>query len=386
MLSFLKKNKTLKNGSKYNKTNKTLKNGSKYNKINEIRNMIKNPESEYLFPKKKINVTYTKRNKPNNSGKEYNLSQIATWDLNIDNFVKDILLPLSKKGISFSSFNNFKEWILSDNSLEQIDTTIVNKLYTYLKHVQTNHYSNENIKNLRALLNYEKIPYLRNEPVQSNKEEYLNDITVRERIDNLIKHQIPLEKELIVWRGQTTDNIILPYTWFSSSLKKDIAIKYTDRNNNLFKIHIQPGIKVIDLYAQYKQYGIKNPVNNVYKMRALMRNYTFIHPISKYTRNYSKYNEYLVESGGKFYKDINKLEEGFKEIYSNSDKTKRIYYETYYFPSLTNNTNRNNINNIDPLRSTRKSYRSLSAPKIIGTRQVNIIPDPVTVYKNKYLK
>ena len=121
-------------------------------------------------------------------------------------------------------------------------------------------------------------------------------------------------------------------SWFSTSLDRDIAKEY---GINLFKIHIQPGVKVLDLYKEYNKYGIDNPVNNVYKMRAYMRRHDFMYPIAKVTRNYKRYKEYIVEGGGTFYKDINKTEEGVKEVYSTSCKsntTYPIYYETYYFP------------------------------------------------------
>jgi hypothetical protein len=303
----------------------------KSKKIYEIREMIKTPESEFLFPERKSIINYIK-----SEPEKYTLKLTKTWNNSIKDFTVDILKPLSKKGIKFPSYESFKEWILTPDTLEELNSNFINKLYEYLKRVQITQYNNTQIKNLRSLLNYERKPYIRGSPIINKNTNPLNNITVETRIQRILNRQPPLEKELILWRGQHQDFMVSP-SWFSTSSDKNIAKIY---GPYLFKIHVQPGVKVLDLYKEYKNtYGIKNPVDDIYKIRAYMRRHDFIHPIAKYTRNYKSYKEHLVEGGGKFYKSINEMgegiEEGFTEVYNTShrnNKTKPVYYETYYFP------------------------------------------------------
>lgn len=332
------------------KSKQTRKN-ERNKKIEEIRTMIQTHESKYIFPAKEYNIKYDYNY---NKYILHNVKQYEYWESYSNPLLKNVLIPLSKDNIKFDSFDSFKDWILTPNKLEEINNNIINNLYNILKNVQITHFENENIKNIRALLNYEKIPYLRNEPLFNNNGTLLNNISVRKRISNLIEKQEPLDKEIIVWRGQTNTEISSS-SWFSSSLKKDIAKKY---GKDLFKIHIQPGIKIIDLYEYYAKHGIKNPVNNTYKMRAYMRNYKFIYPHSKYFRNYYNYKEIIVQQNGTFYKDINKLEQGFTPIYNKPCKDGTcpiLYYETYYFPSdkITQN-NTNIIINTNKLNTTKR--------------------------------
>jgi hypothetical protein len=190
-------------------------------------------------------------------------------------------------------------------------------------------------KNLRAVLLYERSPQKRR--VLSG-----NTLTIDQRIAKLIEKQPPLKDSMIVWRGQLVYKILPDWTWFSTSLRKDVATSYATKF--LFKIHLQPGVKVLDVYKYYNEHEIKDPVKEV---NDLQENY-FQHNNAFTNNDYTQFQEVLVQAKGSFWQDPEKTVEGFKligktnpvdagtleeiDVEGNTDIMKTVY-ETYYFPS-----------------------------------------------------
>ncbi len=188
-------------------------------------------------------------------------------------------------------------------------------------------------KNLRAVLLYERSP---------DKLKYIsgNTLPIGMRIEKLIEKQSPITEPMTVWRGQST-SIIFPYTWwFSTSLRQDVALSYTRRN--VFKIHLQPGVKVLNMYEYYNKHGIKDPVK---ELNELQENY-FQYNKNFTNDDYTQFQEVLVERGGSFWQDPEQNVKGFqfigkvnpvganlKEINAEGDTSFMVnMYETYYFP------------------------------------------------------
>ncbi len=193
------------------------------------------------------------------------------------------------------------------------------------------HKSNNEKKNLQAVLFYERFP-------EKTRKVPKNILTIGERIANLIDKQAPLTTPLVVWRGQFNDAIDPHLNWFSTSLRDDVARSYSTKN--LFKIYLQPGIRVLDMYQYYEAYGIKDPVkeaNNVSKYFAFKNNAKFT------TNDYTQFQEVLVEKGGSFWADPKKTQKGFRHIgqahpteagtFVNIPDIAMDVYETYYFPA-----------------------------------------------------
>ena len=185
-------------------------------------------------------------------------------------------------------------------------------------------------KDLRSVLLYERFP-------KKNRTLPDNTMTIGERIAHLIDKQAPLEEPLIVWRGQFNDTIDPHLSWFSTSLRDDVARSYSTKN--LFKIHLQPGIKVLNMYQYYDEHGIKDPVkeaNAISKLFPFKKNEYFT------TNNYTQFQEILVEKGGSFWADPMKSRKGFRWIgkvkpteagtFEEMDELLTNVYETYYFP------------------------------------------------------
>ncbi len=217
----------------------------------------------------------------------------------------------------------------------------------------------ENNLNVRALMRYEHSEAFRyNIPKR-------NTITIQNRIQQLLDRQKPLEEELIVYRGQSMNNFINPAKWFSTSLQEKVARYFgyedldvndedededeEDRRNYgentryfVFKIHLQPGIKCLDIHKKYASHDLsfeREYFKTVVK-RGRYPNYTFnnIGPV-----DYTGYDEVLVNGGGTFWRDSEKTLPGFRdtgELVSKLIKGTNIeygdivmkVYETYYFP------------------------------------------------------
>jgi hypothetical protein len=79
----------------------------------------------------------------------------------------------------------------------------------------------------------------------------------RKFISNITK-QVVSGKEMIVYRGQTGDNILLDRKdrFISTSTDKDVASGYGD---TLFKIHLLPGTKYIDINKLFENESMNNP-------------------------------------------------------------------------------------------------------------------------------
>jgi len=181
------------------------------------------------------------------------------------------------------------------------------------------------IKNLRAIIAYERF--------SNRTHKVLNNThTIKYRIKKLIEKQKPLSKELTVWRGQANCKIE-PENWFSTSLKDKVASSYGGRC--LFKIHLEPGVRCLDMYKYYDNYNISNPVEQKDNIKELMNNNKL-----NLSDDYSKFAEVIVQQGGIFWKDKEHTERGFKEIGESpfynaflkelNNSPKLTVYETYY--------------------------------------------------------
>ncbi len=184
----------------------------------------------------------------------------------------------------------------------------------------------EQKKELRALITYESNPCSRDNKCLDD------NLTVFQRIRELLKKQEPLQEELLVWRGHLQQKYINPGIWFSTTTKESYAQGFTgddectDLQGNLiyddgclFKIHIQPGVKVVNVHNLYKEYGFGNPSKESAKVNELFQE-------KKWGLfNYEKEGEIIVEEGGEFYTDSTKTVKGFKKIEDD-------VFETYYYP------------------------------------------------------
>lgn len=153
---------------------------------------------------------------------------------------------------------------------------------------------------LRAVLAYERNAYTRNQFLLGNTR------TVRDRIAELISRQQPLTEPLVVWRGQHTHSIE-PTSWFSVSPFQWIALEYGGKA--LFKIHLEPGVRYLDMYTYYADMGIQNPHTEAEAVRNFLQN-----PELNMSHNYIQFGEILVEGGGTFWKNAAHTKPGFRTI------------------------------------------------------------------------
>lgn len=192
--------------------------------------------------------------------------------------------------------------------------------------------SPEELNDLRAVIIYEQFNK-RNMYMSPKTGKPMNILTIQQRIQSILDKQEPLKEEKIVWRGHFRGNTIQPDSWFSTSELRDISHSYGSRH--LFKIHLQPGTKCLDLYKFYSKYNITNPYNETNYLRNLFNNATY-EPLD----NYLTFREIIVDSGGSFWQDKAKTKPGFKitkkEQYGmlneNNPEPYLYEYDTYYFP------------------------------------------------------
>ncbi len=187
--------------------------------------------------------------------------------------------------------------------------------------------TNKQKRNVRTLLQYEIDSSRKIRLKSKNTGKFFNELTIENRIRHILDAEDPLTSELIVWRGQQNCTI-KPTSWFSTSKRDDIARSYGGKC--VFKIHLQPGIKCIDLYKFYKKYGIHNPYTEQNVVRNLLENSSL-----KITDDYATFEEVIVQEGGVFWIDADKTKKGFKHIGQLPliGSTKMMdAYETYYFP------------------------------------------------------
>ncbi len=152
------------------------------------------------------------------------------------------------------------------------------------------------------MLSYERNAYTRNTFLNGN------NITVRNRLANMLARQPPLEKEQIVWRGQAS-NTIVSDSWMSASTHMHIALLYGGAY--LFKIHLEPGVRCLDMYSYYAQHNIMNPANT--KESMAIRNFLG-KPNLNMSHNYTQFGEILVQGGGTFWMNARHTKAGFKVI------------------------------------------------------------------------
>lgn len=158
----------------------------------------------------------------------------------------------------------------------------------------------------------------------------INDTSVDERIKELVRMMPPLTESILVYRGHEHTAVIKPRNWFSTSDIRAKADEFTKNGCCLFKIYVQPGIRVIDVHS-------------------------FLQKHKKSADYYEDEHEIIVEGNGEFYKDYNKTEKGFKEV-----KGELV---TYYFPKDKNNNNTRNTHNN---RNTKKNNIKLNSKRIIN--------------------
>jgi hypothetical protein len=153
--------------------------------------------------------------------------------------------------------------------------------------------------NLRSLLSYERDP-------TRNIKRKNNSLTIKERIERILERQQPLTKPMIVWRGQI-NTTINNTSWFSTSTHIHVALNYG--GNALFKIHLEEGIRVIDLYSFYEMHGIKNPHTEQNSIRNFLEE-----PNLNLSHNYINFGETIVQGGGTFWKNKYHTQRGFKYV------------------------------------------------------------------------
>jgi hypothetical protein len=153
---------------------------------------------------------------------------------------------------------------------------------------------------LRAVLMYERNATVRDTTLKGNS------LTVRERIGHVIALQPPLVAEEIVWRGQAS-NTIASTSWMSTSRHGHIALMYGGKY--LFKIHLEPGVRCLDMYAYYQGYGIENPAAEANAVRAFLGL-----PDLNMSHDYVHFGEVIVQAGGTFWKDAAHKKPGFRRI------------------------------------------------------------------------
>lgn len=108
-------------------------------------------------------------------------------------------------------------------------------------------------KELNALLYYIKeneigIPHKNHTPT--------NTINAYERIKSMLEKTPPIKYPITVWRGQGSKNLDTQ-RWFSTSKKKAVAEEeFGGDDGYLFKILIQPGVRVLDVNSILDSYNL----------------------------------------------------------------------------------------------------------------------------------
>ncbi len=157
----------------------------------------------------------------------------------------------------------------------------------------------QNRRNLRAIIAYERNP-ARDRILPENT------MSIGERIRLLLEAQEPLKAPLEVWRGQQTCTII-PTSWFSTSLYPHVATGYATKC--IFRIHLEPGIRVLNMYDFYAAHGIRNPHTETNAVGELMGD-----PEMNFSHDYANFGEVLVEEGGTFWANASHTRRGFRKI------------------------------------------------------------------------
>ena len=127
-----------------------------------------------------------------------------------------------------------------------------------------------------------------------------NNLTVTDRIKNMVEKQPPLTEERVVYRGQHHNRMpVNPTYWISTSSVRKVAIDMFSKMATdmccIFEIHLQPGIRILDINAVLGERGRPEE------------------------------HEIIIQGGGGFYQDAAGTIPGFKQIDEG-------VYETFYFP------------------------------------------------------
>jgi len=140
--------------------------------------------------------------------------------------------------------------------------------------------------------------------VKHHEEGPMNSITTRKRISQMLKKVEPIRESMDVWRGQTgMINSSHENRWVSSSINRNVGDGFMGKDGSLFLIHIQPGVRVLDVHKVLND--AKKPV---------------------LSKEYEK--EWIIESGGTYFKDSLQSQLGFK-------KRPDGIFETWYFSNST---------------------------------------------------
>lgn len=120
-----------------------------------------------------------------------------------------------------------------------------------------------------------------------------NALTIEQRIQNLLNASQPLKREMIVYRGHGPDSprIYSNRGWFSTSSDINKVLRQhvsDDTTCCLFKIHVLPGIKCINVDATIERAGLEKT-------------------------GYDE-SEIILNGGGTFYANPELTKVGFKEI------------------------------------------------------------------------
>lgn len=149
-----------------------------------------------------------------------------------------------------------------------------------------------------------KVNSLRRYVTESTRSLQRNGKTIEDDIQDLLEEQTKVKYPLILYRGQLgsveDSDVITPNTWFSTTKNKAIASLHSHKECCLFMIHIQEGIRILNVHKVLQEHGIG-------------------------TQAFEEEEEFIVEGGGTFFQDIKKEIPGFLEI-------GRGEFETYYFP------------------------------------------------------
>jgi hypothetical protein len=139
---------------------------------------------------------------------------------------------------------------------------------------------------------YKALRHWVTESTKSNKLDG-NALTIEQRIQNLLNASPPLRDEILVYRGHSpvSPTIYSDRGWFSTSSDLDKVLRQhisDDTSCCLFKIHLVPGIKYINVDATIERAGLEKT-------------------------GYDE-SEIIVNGGGTFYANPELTKVGFKQI------------------------------------------------------------------------
>jgi hypothetical protein len=109
----------------------------------------------------------------------------------------------------------------------------------------------------------------------------VNNVTVNDRVKSLLQKQNPLEHKMILYRGQTPDSKNIKAnqgSWISTSETIESAKDFLNTTKEkccLFKIHVMPGIRVLNVHEALSKAGL-------------------------YAKSYEDEKEFIVDDNGVF--------------------------------------------------------------------------------------